>query len=94
MIQAIRIGMIGDYDPGAPSHPATNAAIAHAAEAVRLDADVSWIGTERWAEAAELNELGRYDALWATPGSPYRSFEGALEAIRFARERGIPFTGT
>jgi CTP synthase (UTP-ammonia lyase) len=28
------------------------------------------------------------------PASPYESMEGALLAIRFARERGVPFLGT
>ncbi len=31
---------------------------------------------------------------FCSPGSPYRSLDGALEAIRFAREGGVPFIGT
>ena len=33
-------------------------------------------------------------ALWCVPGSPYRSMQGALTAIRYARENKLPFLGT
>jgi CTP synthase (UTP-ammonia lyase) len=32
--------------------------------------------------------------LWASPGSPYLSFAGMLQGIRFARTRNWPFVGT
>jgi len=35
-----------------------------------------------------------YGGIVAAPGSPYASMEGVLAAIRHARERGVPFTGT
>jgi len=38
--------------------------------------------------------LKPYDALWAAPGSPYHSLEGAIQGIRFAREHDRPFFGT
>lgn len=90
----LRIGIIGDFNPALPSHPPTNDAILHAADALALDVDLQWLGTERWTDPAALPELEAYDGLWAAPGSPYKSLEGALAAIRTARERGLPFTGT
>jgi CTP synthase (UTP-ammonia lyase) len=45
-------------------------------------------------DADGLQCLERCDALWASPGRPYRSMEGALAAIRFARDRNWPFVGT
>src|SRR5262249_38307098 len=33
-------------------------------------------------------------AIWCVPGSPYANTTGALTAIRFARESGLPFLGT
>lgn len=38
--------------------------------------------------------LAVFDGVWIAPGSPYRSMEGALGAIRYARERGVPLVGT
>jgi CTP synthase (UTP-ammonia lyase) len=94
MTLPLRIGIVGDFDAAVPSHLPTNESIRHAAEALGVDVDIDWLGTERWTDPAELAELDRYDGLWAAPGSPYRSLEGALVAIRTARERGLPFTGT
>jgi CTP synthase (UTP-ammonia lyase) len=51
----------------------------------------------RWLETDGLpasEEIGRLDGIWCVPGSPYRSIDGALGAIRLARELGIPFLGT
>jgi CTP synthase (UTP-ammonia lyase) len=38
--------------------------------------------------------LAQYDALWASPGSPYKSMAGMLRGIEFARTRGWPFVAT
>lgn len=38
--------------------------------------------------------LARFGAIWCVPGSRYASTAGALAAIRFARERSLPFLGT
>jgi CTP synthase (UTP-ammonia lyase) len=35
-----------------------------------------------------------FDALWILPGTPYHDDDAALEAIRFAREEGMPILGT
>lgn len=94
MTSSLRIGLIGDFDAAAPSHRATNEAIAHAGAALDFDARVEWIGTECWADAARLHELLEFDGLWAAPGALFRSLEGGLAVIRTARERGLPFTGT
>jgi CTP synthase (UTP-ammonia lyase) len=56
--------------------------------------NIRWLPTEALAGADGESVLARCDGLWAAPGSPYRSMEGALRAIRFARERRWPFLGT
>jgi CTP synthase (UTP-ammonia lyase) len=38
--------------------------------------------------------LSEFDGIWCVPGMPYRSAEGALRAIRRAREARTPFLGT
>jgi len=87
----VRIGIIGDFNGENPSHVATNQALAHAATALGIDATAEWLATETLDGQEPLRE---FDGLWAAPGSPYRSKENALAAIRFARERDWPFVGT
>ena len=93
MKQAIKVGIIGDFNPDYHSHITTNEAINHAAAALGISVEVRWLPTISLEEKpASILEL--FDALWCSPGSPYQSMEGALQAIRFARERDYPFIGT
>jgi CTP synthase (UTP-ammonia lyase) len=49
-----------------------------------------------WVETIDVNEcdLRGFDGVWLLPGSPYASTDGALSAVRFARESAVPFLGT
>jgi CTP synthase (UTP-ammonia lyase) len=90
----ISIGVLGDFDPGKVSHPATNAAIRHAAKYLSVEAGITWLPTLTLSTAEGQNKLAQFDCLWASSGSPYKSAEGAIKAIRFARETDRPFLGT
>ena len=94
MAKTIRIGILGDYHPEFHSHPATNAAIEHAAARLEIEAEVRWLPTPTLAEPAGEEAMARCDGLWASPGSPYKSFLGMLRGIGFARTRKWPFVGT
>jgi CTP synthase (UTP-ammonia lyase) len=93
MSRPVTIGIIGEYDPKKPSHPATMEAIAHAAEYLSIEANVTWLSTPSFLTAAGLKGLKRYDGLWISPGSPYQSQVGALNAVREARTQKKPFFG-
>lgn len=91
MTTAIRIGLIGDYDKGVTAHQAIPRALELAAGALGAPVRYEWIPTQ---EIEDESRMGGFDGLWCVPASPYRSMEGALRAIRFAREQGRPFLGT
>jgi CTP synthase (UTP-ammonia lyase) len=91
---SLKVGIIGDFDPRRPSHIATNEAVSHAAAALDATADCCWLPTQSLNDEASEAMLKPFDALWCAPGSPYKSMNGALRAIRFAREQGWPFIGT
>jgi CTP synthase (UTP-ammonia lyase) len=90
----VRIGIIGDFRPANPSHLATNEAIRHAASAAGAEAVIYWTPTSSLAGEGAAAQLALHDAIVASPGSPYASFEGALAGIRYARANGKPFLGT
>ena len=92
MSRAVRIGVVGDFNPAFHSHHATNAALRQAGEHLGLDLWIEWFPTPAVQAAPE--DLGRYDGIWLSPGSPYDSMEGALRAVEFARRRDWPFVGT
>ncbi len=85
--------MIGDFD-GRPGHVATNHAIRHATERLSAAVTIEWLPTPDLLAGDAGEKLAGFDGPWASPGSPYRSMEGMLEGIRFAREHNLAFTGT
>jgi CTP synthase (UTP-ammonia lyase) len=89
----LRIGLIGDYSPHVRAHVLIPEALAEAGAAVGREVEPHWLPTESIADGGE-GSLSTFDGLWCVPASPYRSMTGALGAIRFARERGVPFLGT
>jgi CTP synthase (UTP-ammonia lyase) len=93
MLGLVRIGLIGDFDPGVPAHRAIPRALRLAAEQTWCDIEIEWIQT-RVLAAEVADRLSAFRGLWCTPGSPYENTEGALRAIRFAREAPRPFLGT
>ncbi len=90
----IRIGILGDFNPEFHSHLATNAALQHAARSLSMCVESCWLPTPSLLGPGLEAMLGRYNGLWASPGSPYRSLQGMLRGIEFARERDWPFVAT
>lgn len=91
MGKKIRIGLIGDRDDTVVAHRAIPLALAAAAKNRNVDVAFDWLPTET---ITSQDRLDGFDGLWCVPASPYRSMEGALLAIRHAREMGVPFLGT
>ncbi len=85
----LQIAIVGDFRAGYEPHAVTNDFFAHAAAHSDFEVAASWLPTDQVTAAA----LRNFDALWIAPGSPYRSMEGALTAIRFARENRLPLGG-
>src|SRR5918993_3843531 len=95
MNQTLTVGLIGDQLPEYQrAQFASVEMIRRAAAELGVDAEVRWIATPALDGADAESLLAEADALWASPGSPYLSIEGALKGIRFARERGWPLLGT
>ena len=82
---------VGGHDPQDMIEPA----LGHVSDALGVARPaVRWVATDDLARDGAGEHLGGADAVWCAPGSPYRSFDGALAGIRFAREQGVPFLGT
>ncbi|MCP1486680.1 CTP synthase (UTP-ammonia lyase) [Pseudomonas fluorescens] len=88
---AIRIALIGDYDPQVTAHQAIPVALGLVAEHLNRTVQFEWLPTE---QIHADTPLGEFDGFWCVPASPYKSEDGALRAIRFAREQQRPFLGT
>jgi len=83
----LRVALVGDFDSSVTAHRSIP-------EALRLAGGVEgvWVPTESISDPTL--QLRDFDGVWCVPASPYASMEGALGAIRLARESGRPFLGT
>ena len=87
-------GLIGDQNPQVTAHRAIPIALQLAAEQLDVKITPRWLPTPDITSFIKDNRIGDFDAFWCVPASPYQDTEGALSAIRFARENSIPMLGT
>ncbi|WP_455826509.1 CTP synthase C-terminal region-related (seleno)protein [Pseudomonas graminis] len=87
----LHLALIGDYNPDVIAHRAIPVALQQAADRLGLKVDMQWLDTDTLTPTTDLQG---FDGFWCVPASPYRDTEGALRAIRFAREQRRPFLGT
>src|SRR5437660_681105 len=91
---SVRIGILGDFQPKAPNLPAIEKSLQHASAKLQIAVEGKWIPTPSVLEPNGQKTLESFDGIWAAPGSPYKSFDGMLKGIEFARRRDWPFLGT
>jgi CTP synthase (UTP-ammonia lyase) len=89
----MNIGLIGDFNPLITAHTAIPRALMLASEQLDTEIKFDWLHTTQLCDGYE-ERLKEHSGLWCVPASPYESMDGALNAIRFARENNIPFLGT
>jgi CTP synthase (UTP-ammonia lyase) len=87
MTRGLRVALVGDFDPSVVAHQAIPKALKLAGGAEGV-----WVHTTSISSVDE--QFASFDGIWCVPASPYANTEGALDAIRYARERGRPFLGT
>src|SRR3989442_12663178 len=93
-MRCIRIGLIGEQNLEVRAHRAIPKALELAGSSLGIAAEPVWLPTALLAEDTG-GKVGACQALWCVPNSPYESLEGALAAIRYAREtEQRPFLGT
>ncbi len=86
------IALVGDYRPQVTAHAAIPRALELARHEFGVRLDWRWIGTEEITDARQT--LDGHAGVWVVPASPYKNMDGALAAIRYARENRVPFLGT
>ena len=88
-----RIAIIGEYYKNFRPHSTLMESIEHVKKKHKVEIEVDWVDTLR-AEQEGENLFANYSGFWSAPGSPFKSLEGALSAIKYARVNDIPHLGT
>ncbi|MGR2929958.1 CTP synthase C-terminal region-related (seleno)protein [Acidithiobacillus ferriphilus] len=91
MQNTVSVGLVGDYDHAVPAHQAIPLALQHAADSLGIKLAFGWVPT---TEISTVSRISSFNGIWCVPVSPYRNTDGALLAIRHARESQMPFLGT
>ncbi len=86
------IAIVGDFNREQTSHLSTNRAIEDSANILETDINYWWVDSQSIANDPRA-ELSRFDGIFLTAG-PYANARGIIEAVRYAREKNIPFLGT
>ena len=89
----VRIGFVGKYVDFGDSYKSLNEALTHGGIANNVKVRIVYIDSESLEEDGYHGELASVDGILVGPGFGSRGVEGKLRAIRFARERQIPFFG-
>jgi len=91
-MQTAKIALIGDYSSEVTAHVAIPKALAIASKVLGQKVDFEWLDTDQINQVTQ--QLKPFNAVWCVPASPYRNMQGALDAIRYARENELAFLGT
>ena len=90
----VRIAVVGKYTEYADSYKSVLESLIHGGIANDVGVEVKWISSEAFVDGRAASELlSGYDGLLVPGGFGVRGVEGMVEAIRYARESGLPFFG-
>ena len=94
----VKIGIVGKYVEYEDSYKSLKEALVHGALAHNLKLELNWVDSEG-LETSDKNDrsyeeqLEMYDGLLVPGGFGKRGIEGMLNAIRYAREKQVPYFG-
>jgi CTP synthase len=89
----VTIGIVGKYVAYEDSYKSLNEALLHAGVANNLKVRLRWIEAEDMVNGKLEAELTQVDGILVPGGFGIRGVAGMVEAVRFARERKVPFFG-
>ncbi|MBX6319447.1 CTP synthase [Pigmentiphaga sp.] len=88
----VHIAMVGKYVDLTESYKSLTEALVHAGIHTRCNVVVDYIDSEE-IESEGTDKLRKYDAILVPGGFGKRGTEGKIQAIRYARENGVPYLG-
>jgi CTP synthase len=92
--ERVKIAVVGKYTDLVDSYKSVQEALIHGGIANETGVDIKWISSDLFTDQAHAHEiLAGVDGLLIPGGFGVRGIEGMVEAVRAARERGLPFFG-
>ncbi len=89
-----RVAVVGKYTSNGDAYKSIAEALTHAGIPNDSEVEIKWIESDSLENGKAPSEfLDDVDALVVAPGFGARGIEGKVEAIQYAREKGLPFLG-
>ncbi|MCW5900599.1 MAG: CTP synthase [Flavobacteriales bacterium] len=89
----VQIGLVGKYVELHDAYKSIKEALEHAGAANETRVRIKWVHSEKINAKNVARQLAGLGGIVVAPGFGHRGIEGKIEAIRHARENGIPFFG-
>src|SRR5690348_14796965 len=90
----VKVAVIGKYTELQDSYKSVKEALIHGGIANDVGVDIQWLASDMFTCREKTRELlADFHAVLVPGGFGVRGVEGMLEAIRYARESGLPFFG-
>jgi len=90
----VRVAVVGKYTEFVDSYKSVQEALIHGGIDHDVGVDIAWVGSDGFTDATAARRLLRgFDGLLVPGGFGVRGVDGMVEAIRAARETGLPFFG-
>jgi CTP synthase len=89
----VRIAVVGKYTNLLDSYKSLAEALAHGGIANRVKVQLDWMDSQIFEQPDAVERLEGVHGILVPGGFGERGTEGKIEAVRFARERGVPFFG-
>ncbi len=91
--KTLRIGLVGKYVELHDAYMSVTESLMHAGLHHNVDIDVVWINSETATGEEMEQELRKVSGVVVPGGFGPRGIEGKVRAVKFAREKGIPYLG-
>lgn len=89
----VHIGLVGKYVELHDAYKSIKEALEHAGAENATKVHIKWVHSEKLNAKNIAKQLAGLSGILVAPGFGHRGIEGKIEAIRHAREQGIPFLG-
>lgn len=89
----VKIAVVGKYTNLLDSYKSLAEALAHGGIANRVKVVLEWVDSEIFEQPGAVARLDGVHGILVPGGFGERGTEGKIEAVRFARERSVPFLG-
>ena len=91
--EPVKIAVVGKYVNMRDAYLSVMEALKHGGFAHGADVQIEWVASDDLGGAATEEALADADGILIPGGFGVRGVEGKVAAVRYARERGVPFLG-